>query len=253
LNLAEIAAQIRLSTVETIARAGSGHYGGALSCIEILTAIYFRAMKPGDRFILSKGHAASALYATLAQAGILDPEELTRLNAGGILGEEPNNKIPGVEVNTGSLGHGLGLACGMALADKRSGSPARIFVLMGDGECWEGSVWEALMFGAHHHLNITLVIDQNGLAIGGKTSDIMSLGRLHSKLRAFDWPALDVNGHNVETVGHWVSSRAAGPFALIANTIKGKGISFMENDPAWHHGLMSPEQLEQARRELGTA
>lgn len=249
--LLEIAREIRLSTLETIAKSGKGHYGGAFSCIEILTALYFGGMEKNDRFILSKGHAGSALYCTLAKAGVLDPEELGRLNNQGLLGEEPHKGIPGVEVNTGSLGHGFGLACGMALAHQRDGSDARIFVLLGDGECWEGSVWEAAMFAAHHRLNITLIIDRNGLAIGGDTESIIRHGNLGNRLMSFGIITRQVDGHDTREITQWLAVRSLGPLAIIANTTKGKGVSFMEGQAGWHHGSLSPEQLDQARAEIG--
>lgn len=253
MQLPEIAAEIRSITVETIARSGRGHYGGALSCVDILTAIYFGGvLKDGDRFILSKGHAGSALYATLARAGILDPAHLATLNHGGLLGEEPHRQIPGVVANTGSLGHGLGLACGLATAALRDGTGARTFVLMGDGECWEGSVWEAAMFAAHHCLDITVIVDRNRLAIGGETEFINALGPLDQKWEAFGWRCDYTDGHSPNALQHELRNRNPGVLCLIADTVKGKGVSFMENAPQWHHGAMTPEQLAQAREELGT-
>lgn len=250
MSLSDIAREIRLSTVETIAKYGKGHYGGCLSCVDILTAVYFSVLRPGDRFILSKGHAGSALYATLARAGILDRAELDTLNAGGLLGEEPHHGIPGVEANTGSLGHGLGIACGMALAMQRDGSTARLYVLLGDGECWEGSVWEAAMFAAHHQLNVTAIVDRNRLAIGGETELIVGLSPLLDKWAAFGWRVDQVDGCDPAEVASACSQRQ-GPLCIIADTVKGRGVSFMENRPEWHHGTLDAGQLAKARAELG--
>ena len=217
-----------------------------MSCADILNAIYFHAKKPEDVFILSKGHAGVALYATLVQAGYLSQDELLKLNQEGLLGEHPDTRIPGVDVSTGSLGQGLGVGCGMALAGNR------VFVLMGDGECQEGSVWEAAMFAAHQALDLVVVIDRNDYQVQGSTEEINALEPLADKWRSFGWFVKTCDGHDLEALGMAMMDKCK-PLCVIANTIKGKGVSFMEANHDWHHGSLKGEFLEQARRELGTA
>lgn len=240
--------EIRLLALEAVHRAGKGHIGGVLSCADILAAVY-SVMRPEDKFLLSKGHAGVGLYAALALRGDIDTQELFSLNRGGMLGEHPSRQIPGVEINSGSLGHGLGIACGMALANKRRNSDARIYVLMGDGECWEGSVWEAAMFAAHHYLNITVIVDRNGYSVQGATEEIVGLGNLVDKFHAFQWSAVEVM-ENDRFLTKQMLTMNNGPRCLVVRTTKGKGVSFMEGKPEWHHGSISAEQMAQCVEEL---
>lgn len=258
-------AEVRLRIVETVAAAEKGHIGGALSCADILVALYYgRILKvdPGapqwpdrDRFILSKGHVGAALYVVLADLGFFDPTELERLNRGGMLGEHPDRGIPGVEIDSGSLGHGLGIGAGMALAAKLDGKEYRTFVLLGDGECYEGSVWEASMFASHHRLhNLIAIVDRNEQIVNDFTESINRLNPLASKWDAFGWRAIEVDGHSlpglVMALDDARNAQVDKPTVIIANTIKGKGVSFMEGQLAWHHGSISGARFDSARSEL---
>ncbi len=243
-----LANQIRLLSLEAVYKAGKGHIGGVLSCAEILAVLYSKILRPQDKFILSKGHVGVGLYAILALTGHFPIEELDQLNRGGMLGEHPSRKIPGVEINSGSLGHGLGIACGIALANKLAGSDAKTFVLLGDGECWEGSVWEAAMFAAHHGLNITLIVDRNGYSVQGATEEIVALGDLAAKWAAFGWNVEEIDGHDEEALEDALSN--SGPWAVIAKTVKGKGVSFMEGRKEWHHGSLTAGELESAKESI---
>lgn len=242
--------EIRLLSLEAVHKAGKGHIGGVLSCAEILSVLYTKVLRPQDKFILSKGHCAVGLYAALTIKGDIGGSELMKMNRGGILGEHPSRGIPGVEVTSGSLGHGLGLACGMALANKLDGKDGRIYVLLGDGECWEGSVWEAAMFAAHHQLGITAIVDRNGYAVQGATEDIMALENLLNKWHSFGWQTMGVCGHNESELELATSMSTHGPIAVVASTIKGKGVSFMQGKKEWHHGSLSAEHMKTIREEL---
>lgn len=261
-NLFNKAKFIRLTILDAFAHAGKGHIGGAFSCADILVALYYggllqyRAANPQwegrDRFILSKGHSAVALYAVLADLGFFDPAELRTFNDGGLLGEHPDRNIPGIEISSGSLGHGLGIGSGMAYAAKMDNRKFKTYVLLGDGECHEGSVWEAAMFAAHHELyNLVAIVDRNRLCIHGTTEEINRLDPLDGKFSAFGWDTEVVDGHNFEQI-----IAAAGttgwkkPKVVIANTIKGKGVSFMENEAGWHHGGIAGDTYENAKKEL---
>ncbi len=223
--------------LEAVAAAGRGHIGSALSCVDILEAIF--SIKGDSKFILSKGHAGVALYAIISTE-----EELLKLNQGDRLGEHPERHM-GADCDTGSLGNGLGIACGMALAGHK------VFVVLGDGECQEGSVWEAAMFAAQHGLHIVCVIDRNGLQVGGRTEDINGVESLKEKWEAFGWCVRECDGHDQPALVRAMQELYR-PLAVIAKTVKGKGVSFMENRPEWHHGSLNAEQLEQARSELGS-
>ena len=265
-NSTETCSRIRRMIMDTIVAAGKGHIGGSLSAVEILVALYhggivhIDAKKPQyplrDRFIMSKGHACEVLYAVLADYGFFSVAELLHLGRdGSMLGGHPDRHIPGVEADTGSLGNGLGIGAGLAFAAKLDRNTWRTFVLLGDGECYEGSVWEAMMFAAHHSLyNLVVIIDRNQLCVLDRTEDCNRLDPLDDKLRAFGWDVVTVNGHNIAELSQALSSarsRSSGkPFAVIANTVKGKGISFMENDVRWHHGVLKGELLEKAYCEL---
>ena len=247
---------IRIAILEAVHLAGKGHLGGALSCVDILHVLYsivlhhnpeFHTWELRDRFLLSKGHVGVALYATLSAAGYFAESELHALNREGRLGEHPSRNVPGVEMDSGSLGQGLGVGCGMALAAKLKHEPWRVYVLMGDGECQEGSVWEAAMFASQHQLDITCIVDRNGLAVHGSVD--ASLEPLAAKWEAFGWDVYEVDGHDESTLIAALSDGGR-PRCVIANTVKGKGVSFMEGRAEWHHGSLSTEQLEAAKKEL---
>ncbi len=268
-QLAGIANDMRIDIVRMIAEAGSGHPGGSLSCADILSVLYFDTMKHDpsdpknedrDRFILAKGHAAPALYAALAESGYFPKEELATLRKLGtrLQGHPDMNLLPGVEVSTGSLGQGLSIACGMACGMKLAGNDNTVFTLLGDGECQEGQVWEAAMFAAHRNLdNLVAIIDRNGLQIDGKTSDVCDPGDLASKFTAFGWEAHEIDGHDVaalrDAFAKVKSARDGKPHVFIARTIKGKGVSFMEDQAGWHGKAPNAEELEQALIDLGAA
>ena len=270
LNLSAIALeeksrQIRIDILNAVHKAGKGHIGGAFSIVEILVSLYygnilkFDSKEPRwasrDRFILSKGHAGVALYAVLADLGYFPKDELDFLNKGRLLGEHPDPRIPGVEVVSGSLGHGLPIGSGMALADKMDKNSRHTFVLMGDGECYEGSVWEAAMFAAHHELhNLIGIVDRNGLITHGTTESINRLEPFADKWRAFGWEVFEVNAHDLsELQNTWkaITLKKAGvPSMVIAKSVKGKGVSFMENNFNWHHGGIDDAKLATALNEL---
>lgn len=266
-ELARIANNMRIDIVRSIASAGSGHPGGSLSCIDILAVLYFGGVldhdptDPGkpdrDRFILSKGHAAPALYAALAHAGYFPVEELASLRKLGsrLQGHPDSNLLPGVEVSTGSLGQGLSISAGMACGLKLDGSPATVFTVLGDGECQEGQVWEAAMFAAHRSLdNLVAIVDRNGLQIDGPCEDVCDLGDVRAKFEAFGWDAREVDGHDLDALRAALleakASRAGKPHALVARTVKGKGVSFMENSCGWHGKAPNAEQLADALDDL---
>ncbi len=266
-ELARIANDMRIDIVRSIASAGSGHPGGSLSCIDILAVLYFGGVldhdptDPGkpdrDRFILSKGHAAPALYAALAHAGYFPVEELASLRKLGsrLQGHPDSNLLPGVEVSTGSLGQGLSISAGTACGLKLDGSPATVFTVLGDGECQEGQVWEAAMFAAHRSLdNLVAIVDRNGLQIDGPCEDVCDLGDVRAKFETFGWDAREVDGHDLDALRAALleakASRAGKPHALVARTVKGKGVSFMENSCGWHGKAPNAEQLADALDDL---
>ena len=265
--LRHAANEMRIDIVKMIAEAGSGHPGGSLSCADILTALYFggvlnhdpaRPDNPArDRFILCKGHAAPALYAALAQAGYFPREELATLRKLGskLQGHPDMHLVPGVEASTGSLGQGLSIASGIACGLRIDGNPAHVFALLGDGECEEGQVWEAAMFAAHEKLgNLVAIVDANGLQIDGPVTDVVQTGTLASKFEAFGWDVSHVDGHDIDALVDLLS-RLKGqggdvPHAVIARTVKGKGVSFMENQVGWHGKAPNGDQLKEALSEL---
>ena len=257
------ATEMRADIVRMIAEAGSGHPGGSLSCADILAALYFGGVlehdpehpewEGRDRFILAKGHAAPALYAALAQAGYFPTDELATLRKLGsrLQGHPDSNQLPGVEVSTGSLGQGLSIAAGAAAGLKLDGKPQAVFALLGDGECQEGQVWEAAMFAAHRGLdNLVAVVDRNGLQIDGRTCDVCDPGDLGAKFAAFGWDVTEVDGHDasalVEVLGAAKAARAGKPHAVIARTVKGKGVPVMENEAGWHGKAPNAEQTADA-------
>ena len=258
------AAQIRTDLLKMICEAKAGHTGGSLSCTDILTVLYYSVMKINpsnpnweerDRFILSKGHSVESYYCILADKGFFPKEDLKTFSKfGSKLIGHPNNEIPGIEMNTGSLGHGLPIAVGMALAAKIDGKSYRVFVLMGDGEQEEGSVWEGAMAATHYRLdNLIAIIDRNKLQMSGNTEDIMGLEPLEEKWKSFGWEVIAVDGNDVEQLENALKSAPIiknKPTILMAYTIKGKGVSFMENVADWHHRIPTYEQLQQAIEEL---
>ena len=271
-QLAGKANDIRKDILTMITEAGSGHPGGSLSCTDILTALYFGGVmdydpadpkKPGrDRFILAKGHAAPALYATLAHAGYFPVEELNTLRKLGtrLQGHPDSNLLPGVEVSTGSLGQGLSVAAGLAAGLRLAGEDGFVFTVLGDGECEEGQVWEATMFAAHQKLGrLVAIIDNNELQIDGCIHDVCDPGNLAEKFAAFGWEVAEVDGHDIDAVIALLTARkaeaqpTAAPLAVIAHTVKGKGVSFMENQAGWHGKAPKPEELEVALAELAAA
>jgi transketolase len=263
-DLKRKAVQIRMDLLQMVYDAKTGHTGSSLCNTDILTALYYHVMnvdaarpqwEDRDRFIASKGHAVESLYCILADKGFFPKEELKTFSRfGSRLIGHPNNKVPGVEMNTGALGHGLSISVGMAKAAKMDGKAYRVFTLMGDGEQAEGSVWEAAMAAAHYKLdNLVGFIDRNKLQISGSTEDVMGLEPLDEKWSSFGWDVIQVNGNDIAElceVLHQGPRVAGKPTLIMANTIKGKGVSFAENVPHWHHHVPSDSELELALAEL---
>lgn len=264
--LQEIANEIRRLTFSTISNAGGGHFGGSLSCIEILTALYFSIMNVDstnpnwpdrDRFVLSKGHAGPALYCTLARKGYFPTEQLHELDKdGSLLPKHADMKVKGVDISTGSLGQGLSYACGMALAAKIDNKDFYTYVVLGEGECDSGQVWEAAMASNKYKLdNLIAIVDCNNLQIDGANNEVMPLDPFLEKWTSFGWNADEVDGHDIEAIREKLlkAKLSTIPTVLIADTIKGKGVSFMENVGAWHSGKITPEQVQIGNKELGIA
>ncbi len=264
-ELESIAKKVRRHSIRMIYEAGSGHPGGSLSGADIMTALYFHIMKHDpkkpdwpdrDRFVLSKGHAAPALYAVLAEAGYFQVEELDTLRKMGsrLQGHPCMGKTPGVEMSTGSLGHGLAAGNGMALAAKLDRKLHRVYVLLGDGEMDVGETWEAAMLASHYKLdNVTAYVDRNKLQLDGPTEKIMSLEPLADKWKAFGWHVIEINGHNMKEIIHATSeakSVKGKPTVVICHTIKGKGVSYMEGSLHFHGKAPNDQEYEQAMKEL---
>lgn len=264
--LKEHANNIRKNILKTVTEAKSGHPGGSLSAVEILTAIYFTQMDitkeniesiDRDRFVLSKGHASPVLYATLVEKGLLDEEELLtfrKINSR-LQGHPSMRKLAGIDMSTGSLGQGISTAVGMALSNKYHGNNHRIYTVLGDGECQEGEVWEAAMSAAHYQLdNLLAFVDANGLQIDGKVSDVMNPTPIDEKFKAFGWNVIVVeDGNDLKAVieaCEQAKQVKGKPTVIVAKTVKGKGVSFMENQAGWHGVAPSKEQYEQALAEL---
>lgn len=260
------AKNIRRNIVTEVYSAKSGHPGGSLSAADILTELYFEHMDINkdnvntidrDRFVLSKGHASPLLYATLAEKGFIEVEDLKGFrHIDSKLQGHPNmNYVPGVDMSTGSLGQGISCAVGMAITNKVDGNDHRIYALLGDGECEEGEVWEAAMAASHYKLdNLCAILDYNHLQIDGNIEDVISPEPFMSKFKSFGWNVLDVNGHNFDELRNAFEQAEQvknKPTVIIAHTIKGKGVSFMENNYAWHGATPNQEQYEQAMEELG--
>ena len=265
-ELKNVASKIRKDIVTMVNAAGSGHPGGSLSAADILAALYFGEMnidsknpdlESRDRFVLSKGHAAPVLYSTLARRGFFDTSELIHLRKiGHMLQGHPNmNYIPGVDMSTGSLGQGISAAVGMALAGKLDKTDVRTYTLLGDGEMNEGLVWEAAMCAAHYKLdNLVGIIDYNGLQIDGPNEEVMGIKPLDKKWESFGWNVILIDGHNFNEINAAFDKArevSGKPTVIIATTVKGKGVSFMENQASWHGTAPNKEQLEIAMAELG--
>ena len=258
------ACKVRLGIIEGVYNAKSGHPGGSLSIADTLTYLYFAKMnvypdKPDepdrDRFVLSKGHTAPALYAVLAEKGFFPKEELKSLrHIGAMLQGHPCITIPGVDMSSGSLGQGISAACGMALSGMISSAPYKVYTILGDGEIEEGQVWEAAMFAAHYKLdNLVAVVDNNGLQIDGKISDVMSPYPIKEKFEAFGWHAIEMDAHNfdsIEAAFDEAEKIAGQPVVIIQKSTKGKGVSFMEDQVGWHGTAPTAEQYAQAVEEL---
>lgn len=266
-HLKTVANEIRKSIITMLKEAKSGHPGGSLSSADLLTVLYFDKMninpknpqdEARDRFVLSKGHAAPVLYATLAERGFFDKKELLGLRkTGHILQGHPDmRKVPGVDMSTGSLGLGFSSAFGMALSGKMDKKPWTVYALLGDGEIAEGQVWEAMMSASHYKLdNLIAFIDKNGLQIDGACKDVMDASPLDEKCRAFGFDTVVIDGHDLNAISAAIDKakleKNGKPKMIILNTIKGKGVSFMENQAGWHGKAPSQEEAEKALMELG--
>jgi transketolase len=266
-DLKQIANRIRIDIVKMIGAAGSGHPGGSLSAVELLVALYFRVLRldrnrpdwpDRDRFVLSKGHGVPVLYATLAEAGYLDPALLPTLRKLGspLQGHPDKRMLPILEASTGSLGQGISIGIGMALAAHLDKRDWHTFVMVGDGEIQEGQIWEAAMYAGFHRLsNLTVIVDYNKQQLDGFLVDILDPAPVGDKFRSFNWNVIEIDGHDLEQCIDALQQARAGlisrPTAVIANTIKGKGVSFMENNPEWHGVAPKKEQVEAALKELG--
>jgi len=256
--------QYRIRLLAHIKKAKAGHTGGSLSCVDILNVLYNRVLNitpqnfascARDHFIQSKGHSVEALYVVLADKGFFpdsDLDTLCRFKSPYI--GHPTRKVKGIEHNTGGLGHGLSFSVGLALAGKKDRAAWRVFTLLGDGELAEGSNWEAMLTAAHYGLdNLTAIVDRNKLQITGSTEDVCALESLREKFAAFGWTPCTVDGHDLEALTEVLSStpfEAGKPSIVIANTVKGKGVSYMENVAKWHHGVPSDEQYQSAMQQL---
>ena len=260
-----IAEQNRKRLVEVVYAAKAGHIGGDLSCLNVMTALYFEVMKnldpanpkaaDRDRFVLSKGHCVEALYVTLEAKGYLKPEVLDTLGKfGSILSGHPTIEVSGIEVNSGALGHGLSIGVGMAIAAKMDKKEYRTYVMMGDGEQGEGSIYEAAMAGNKYQLdNLVAIIDRNHLQISGNTEDVMPIDSIKTRWSAFGWDVMEMNGDSMEDIVKTFASinyTNKKPHLLISNTTKGKGVSFMEGIAKWHHGVLNEEQCKAAVAEI---
>ena len=256
---------IRRNVLKEVANAKSGHPGGSLSAAEIVSVLYFNVMDitaenlattDRDRFVLSKGHASPLLYAVLAEKGFLDEAELMtfrKVNSR-LQGHPDMKRVPGIDMSTGSLGQGFAAADGMALANKLDGNDHRVYVLLGDGECEEGEVWETAMSAAHYkNDNLCAIVDYNGLQIDGKVADVAGMVDPGDKFKAFGWHVIEVDGHDIDALNAAFAEAETvkgKPTVIIANTVKGKAVSFMENQAGWHGVAPNAEQLEAALKEL---
>ena len=254
----------RKRLVEVVYHGGAGHIGGDLSCLNVMTALYNRVMNVSpqtvrdagrDRFILSKGHCVEALYTVLEQCGFIDAALLDTLGQyGSVLSGHPTIEVNGIEINSGALGHGLSIGVGMAIAAKMKGEAWHTYVMMGDGEQGEGSIYEAAMAGGHYHLdNLVAIIDRNHLQISGNTEDVMAIEDIRQRWTAFGWDVKEMNGDEMQSITDTFDSidyHNGKPHLLISNTTKGKGVSYMENVASWHHGMPNEQQYQQAIAEI---
>jgi transketolase len=265
-ELIQISKQIRQDIIEMLTASGSGHPGGSLSAADIVTTLFFNELnidpenskdENRDRFVLSKGHAAPVLYSALARRGYIDPSELMTLRKlGSKLQGHPNmNDVPGIDMSTGSLGQGTSAAVGMALAGKLDKKDYRVYAILGDGELEEGQIWEAAMSAAHYKLdNLTIFIDFNGLQIDGDITKVMNPSPIDKKFEAFGWNVIVIDGHNYDEILGAIEKAKnykGRPTAIVCKTVKGKGVSFMENEASWHGTAPSKEECEKAVKELG--
>lgn len=264
-QLKKNALNARVSIMKMLAESGSGHPGGSLSMIDILTVLYFDKMnvkvsdpkwQDRDRFVLSKGHGAPGLYAVLAEKGFFPKEELLKLRkCGSMLQGHPDMKgTPGIDMSTGSLGQGLSAANGMAIAGKLDQKEYRVYTIVGDGEIQEGQIWEAAMSSSHYQLdNLTLFVDHNGFQIDGSNDEVMTVNPIPDKFRAFGWNVIEIDGHDFNQIGAAIDMAKTvkgKPTAIVAETVKGKGVSFMEHQVGWHGKAPSLQQRDQAVEEL---
>lgn len=264
-ELTLLAEKNRKRLVEVVYRAKAGHIGGDLSCLNVMTALYFDVMKnlnpqepkaaERDRFVLSKGHCVEALYVTLEAKGFLKPEVLDTLGQfGSVLSGHPTIEVPGIEVNSGALGHGLSIGTGMAIAAKMDNKDWKTYVLMGDGEQGEGSIYEAAMAAHKYQLdNLVAIIDRNHLQISGNTEDVMPIDSIRERWSAFGWDVVTMNGDSMEDIlrtFHAIDYTNKKPHLIISETTKGKGVSFMEGIAKWHHGVLNEEQCKEAVAEI---
>ena len=262
-----LALAVRRDALQMTHRSNSSHIGSSLSATELLAVLYNGVLRTRpdnpasperDRFILSKGHAAAAYYATLAERGFFPRQMLETFSQDGsqLAGHATHHAVPGIDVSTGSLGHGLSIGCGMALAAKRDDKSYRVFVLLSDGECDEGSTWEAALFAHHHKLdNLIAIIDYNKVQSFGTVKEVLDLEPLADKWRSFGWSVKEINGHDTAQIEDTLSGvpyERGKPSCCVAHTIKGKGVSFMENTVAWHYKAPNKEQLAQALQELAS-
>lgn len=244
---------LRKQVLEMCILAKTGHVSSCFSCTEILVALYYAGiLQKDDRFVLSKGHASPLLYAILADKGYFSEKELWKFcRKDGKFGVHLQHDIPGVEITAGSLGYGLGIAAGMALVKKKNNEPGTIYVLLGDGECYEGAIWEAAMFTSHHSLNLVAIVDRNGLSAIDFTEKALRLNPLAKKWEAFGWAVRQPDGHSIPSLLNDLLYTKGRPLVILAATVKGKGIPFIENRPLWHaRAPISREEIEQARKEL---
>lgn len=263
-NLEELALRVRLDVLEMIRNAGSGHPGGSFSAVEILVQLYWNVLRirpeepdwnGRDRFILSKGHACPALYSVMARRGYFDPGELSTLRKLGsrLQGHPGMHHLPGLDASTGSLGHGLSVSCGISHGIRLDRLPARVYCLLGDGELQEGSVWEAAMSASHYSLShLTAIVDRNGVQLDGQVSGVMEIEPLVDKWLAFGWDVIVAEGHSFISLDKAFQHCSETPFpsVIIANTVKGRGVSFMEGESEWHGKCPDARQYEAAVREL---
>jgi len=265
-TLRAIAREVRKDILKMTTNVNSGHPGGAMSATDFIVTLYFYKMrhdpsnpnwKMRDRFVLSKGHVCPALYSVLARCGYFPMDELMKFRKldGELQGHPDMRKTPGIEISTGSLGHGIGAAVGMAIASKMDGLDSRIYCMVGDGEVQEGSVWEASMAASHYNLdNLCVILDNNNLQIDGPVDEVMSIYPVLEKWQAFGWQVFEIDGHNysqiIETLAK-VEGVKYKPTMIVSKTVKGKGVSFMENRAEWHGKALPPDLLKEALRELG--